>query len=392
MTQIAFPSPVHPWVAEAERRIRFGIVHPLLGSDLAWPEVNRCVQQAEALGFDSYWFSDHPLLNADCWTRIAALAATTRAIRLGTMVTCIYYRHPVLLARIVADIDRMSDGRVVLGVGMGDFAPEFAQLGLPFPPTPARQEALEEAIDIVRGVWGEEPFTLDGEHFQVHGARIEPPPAQQPRVPILIAGAGERVTLRQVAAFANASNFGPNPHTGAVFGVEAARRKFAVLREQCARIGRPFGSILRTYWSPPVILAETGDELRQKTAAISADEHRFYGDQMTIGTPEEVIPHFQRLIDAGFQYFILHTRADLETARLLAERVLPALTPIADSRELVTPDPRLAPQLPATPETPVWPGRSAIRRGSAGRARARRRFQRGPAATVQSHLGRDRRR
>ena len=322
-----FPSPVHPWTAEAERRIRFGIVHPLLGSDLAWPEVKQRVQQAEALGFDSYWFSDHPLFNPDCWTRIAALAATTNTIRLGTMVSCIYYRHPVLLARIVADIDRMSDGRVVLGLGMGDFAPEFAQLGLPFPPTPARQEALAEAIHIVRGVWGEEPFTLEGMHFQVHGARVQPPPVQQPRVPMLIAGAGERVTLRQVAAFADASNFGPNLHTGAVFGAEAARQKFTVLDEHCARLGRPPASVLRTYWSPPVILAESDDALRQKTAAIGEDEHRFYGEQMTIGTPEAVIPHFQSLVDAGFQYFIVHTRADPETARLLAERVMPALTP-----------------------------------------------------------------
>jgi alkanesulfonate monooxygenase SsuD/methylene tetrahydromethanopterin reductase-like flavin-dependent oxidoreductase (luciferase family) len=322
-----FPSPAHPWVAEAERRMRFGIVHPLLGSELDWPEVLRRVQQAESLGFDSYWFSDHPLLNPDCWTRLAALAVPTRTIRLGTMVSCIYYRHPALLARIVADVDRMSGGRVVLGIGIGDFVPEFEQLGLPFPPTPIRQEALEDAILILRGMWGDRPFTLSGAHFRVHEAQVKPPPVQQPRVPILIAGAGERVTLRQVAAFADASNFGPNPHTGGVFGVDAARRKFAVLADHCARLGRPYESVLRTYWSPPVVLAETHDALRQKSATISTDEHRFYGEQMVIGTPAEVIPHFLRLVEAGFQYFIVHTRADMETARLLADRVLPALIP-----------------------------------------------------------------
>lgn len=318
---------LHPWVAEGATRIRFGIVHPLLGVDLEWPTLLARVQQAEALGFDSYWFSDHPLLNPDCWVRIAGLAATTHAIHLGTMVNCIYYRHPALLARMVADIDRMSGGRIVLGLGIGDFVPEFDQLGLPFPPTPVRQRALEEAIQILHGVWGDTPFTLDGESFRVQGAHIQPPPVQQPRVPILIAGAGEKVTLRQVAAFADASNFGPNPHTGNVLGSDAVQRKFAVLARYCAQVDRPFASVLRTHWSPPVVLAETAAGLRKKVAAITPDEHRFYGEHMVIGTPDAAINHFQQLVDAGLQYFIMHTRADPETARILADQILPALVP-----------------------------------------------------------------
>lgn len=317
---------LHPWVAEATSRIRFGIVHPLLGVDLEWSTLLDRVRQAEALGFDSYWFSDHPMLNPDCWMRIAGLAATTQTIRLGTMVDCIYYRHPALLARMVADVDRMSGGRIVLGLGIGDFVPEFDQLGLPFPPTPARQSALEEAIEILRGVWGTTPFTLDGETFRVQGVRIVPPPVQLPRVPFLIAGAGEKVTLRQVAAFADASNFGPNPHTGNVLGSDAVRRKFAVLADYCTQTGRPFSSVLRTHWSPPVVLAETAAGLRDKAAAITPDEHHFYGEHMLIGTPEDAITHFQQLVDAGLQYFIVHTRADPETAHILAKQVVPALT------------------------------------------------------------------
>src|SRR5215208_256265 len=106
---------IHPWVSDGARAIRFGIMHPRLGSELDWPNLLDRVQQAETLGFDSYWFSDHPLLNPDCWTRLAAIAVTTQTIRLGSLVSCIYYRHPALLARIVADIDRLSDGRVILG-------------------------------------------------------------------------------------------------------------------------------------------------------------------------------------------------------------------------------------------------------------------------------------
>ena len=152
-------------------------------------------------------------------------------------------------------------------------------------------------------------------------------PVQQPRVPILIAGAGERVTLRQVAEFADAANFGPNPHTGNVLDGDAVRRKFAVLEEHCVRVGRPY----RVGPAHPLVAAggagRDGAGAAAKVAAISPDEHRFYGEHMVIGTPEEAIPHFQCLVDAGLQYFIVHTRADPDTARLLAERVLPALIP-----------------------------------------------------------------
>jgi alkanesulfonate monooxygenase SsuD/methylene tetrahydromethanopterin reductase-like flavin-dependent oxidoreductase (luciferase family) len=146
-------------------------------------------------------------------------------------------------------------------------------------------------------------------------------------VPILIAGAGERVTLRQVAEFADAANFGPHPHTGNVPDAEAVRRKLVVLQEHCARFGRPFESILCTHWSPPIVLAETRRALRQKAAAISEAEHQFYGPHILVATPEEATAHFQRLVDTGLRYFIVHTRADPETDRLLAERVLPALAP-----------------------------------------------------------------
>ncbi|MFN8591970.1 MAG: LLM class flavin-dependent oxidoreductase [Thermomicrobiales bacterium] len=324
----------HPWVAEAAARIRFGLIHPWLGTRLAWPEMQRWVDQVAALGFDSYWFSDHPLLKADCWTQIAALAATTQSIRLGTMVSCIYYRHPAVLARIVADVDRISQGRIVLGLGIGDSARVFAQLGLDFPPALVRQRALEEGIRIIRGVWGAAPLTFAGETFRVREAQVLPPPVQQPRVPILIAGAGERGTLRQVAAFADAANFGPHPDTGNVANADAARHKFAVLREHCARFGRPFDSILRTYWSPPIVLATSPRTLAAKRAAISPDEHRYYGAQMFVGTPEDAIAHFQQLVNAGYQYFIVHTRADPETTSLLAEQVIPALTMASPANSL----------------------------------------------------------
>lgn len=129
-----------------------------------------------------------------------------------------------------------------------------------------------------------------------------------------------------MAQFADASNFGPNPHTGNVLSFNAVRAKLAILGEHCVRVGRPAHSVLHTHWSPPVVLAETPYALQEKRDAITPDERLFYAEHMVIGTPEEAITHFQHLVDAGMRYFIVHTRADPETARLLAERVLPALT------------------------------------------------------------------
>ena len=157
--------PAHPWVAAGQDTIRFGF--GLLGPRADWALLRDRVQRAEALGFDSYWAQDHPIGGVDCWTNLAAMAAATTTIRLGSIVSCIYYRSPALLARIAADVDRLSHGRLILCLGIGVEPVEFAQLALPFPLVRERQHALEEAIRIVWGVWGDTSFTYQGDHFRV---------------------------------------------------------------------------------------------------------------------------------------------------------------------------------------------------------------------------------
>jgi alkanesulfonate monooxygenase SsuD/methylene tetrahydromethanopterin reductase-like flavin-dependent oxidoreductase (luciferase family) len=194
---------VHPWIAEGDQRVRFGL--GILGWR-AGEDLIRLGQRAEELGFDSYWVQDHPMGGPDCWTSLAALAVTTRRIRLGSIVSCVYYRSPALLARQAADVDRLSGGRLVLGVGFGDSEAEFRHMNLAVPPVPERQAALAETVQIVRGLWSGRPFTFNGAHFGVHDAVLPAGPVQQPYVPLLIAGGGERVTLRQVAEYADMSN------------------------------------------------------------------------------------------------------------------------------------------------------------------------------------------
>jgi alkanesulfonate monooxygenase SsuD/methylene tetrahydromethanopterin reductase-like flavin-dependent oxidoreductase (luciferase family) len=192
----------HPWVSDGAQRIRFGIS----AASQSWPEMHDLAQMAEGLGFDSFWRVDHPMLGHDCWVTLAAVAAVTRTIRLGTHVSCVAYRPPVLLARMAADIDAISNGRMVIGLGSGDMPREFQQLGIAYPTIQERQAALEEAIGIIRPLLRGETVTFAGTHHRADGAVLRPPPVQQPYIPLLIAGGGERTTLRYVAQYADMSS------------------------------------------------------------------------------------------------------------------------------------------------------------------------------------------
>src|SRR6185436_10332788 len=106
----------HPWVADGQGKIRFAVGS---GPFADWAERLEFVRMAEDLGFDACWAYDHPTRLADCWTTLAALAVATKKIRLLSLVSCIYYRSPILLARQAADVDRLSGGRLILGIGIG---------------------------------------------------------------------------------------------------------------------------------------------------------------------------------------------------------------------------------------------------------------------------------
>jgi alkanesulfonate monooxygenase SsuD/methylene tetrahydromethanopterin reductase-like flavin-dependent oxidoreductase (luciferase family) len=319
--------PVHPWVAEGERVVRFGVAYgPTMTSQLDWPALLDFVLGCEEAGIDSFWVPDHPTSFPDPWVTLAGLAATTRRIRLGPMVSCVYYRNPVQLARLAADVDRMSNGRLILGLGIGDSTTEFAQLGLPCPPVAVRQRALDEAVQIIQGLWATDSFTFHGEHFHVDEASIATQPVQEPYVPILIAGGGERVTLRQVAKRAEMANFGAHPAVGSAFDLDDVRRKFAALDRHLAEARRPTSAVLRSHWSAPVVVAETTAAARAKWEVLPEWVRSNFQSSAVVGTPAEVIAYYQPLVRAGMRYFItVVIGADIESVRLLAARVAPGL-------------------------------------------------------------------
>lgn len=314
---------IHPWVQEGLQQLRAGV--GFLDTGIDWHRTTEYVQAAEELGYDSIWVPDHPLLMPDCWAHLAALAAITHTTRLGPLVNCICYRSPLALARAANDIDRWSQGRLVLGLGIGDFGFEFAQLGIPFHRARQRQEVLEEVVQILKGVWSGSPFAFTGNYFQIQQVEVAFGPVQQPRIPLLIAGGGERVTLRQVAQYADASNFGPAAEIGSAFTLDDVVRKNAVIATYCQTFGRPSSAILRTHSMIPLLLGKTQAEAAAKLDLMPPPMRSMLESAALIATVETAIEYYRALARSGMQYFIIVlVPGDLETLQLFKEQVLPA--------------------------------------------------------------------
>jgi Coenzyme F420-dependent N5,N10-methylene tetrahydromethanopterin reductase and related flavin-dependent oxidoreductases len=144
---------------------------------------------------------EEPMLES--WTTLSMLAGLTSKIKLGTLVTGIMYRYPAVLAKVAATLDVLSKGRLFMGIGAAWNEDESNAYGIPFPPTSERMSRLEEAIQIMRKMWTEEPSaSFDGKYYQIHNAYCNPKPIQKPSPPILVGGGGERKTLKIVAKYA----------------------------------------------------------------------------------------------------------------------------------------------------------------------------------------------
>jgi alkanesulfonate monooxygenase SsuD/methylene tetrahydromethanopterin reductase-like flavin-dependent oxidoreductase (luciferase family) len=317
----------HPWVRQFQSRIGWGL-QAFAQPDDPHPAASILAagRLADSLGFDAFFIGDHPAYASDAWLHLTVLALQTERIRLGSVVLCAGYRPPVLTARLAADLDNLSSGRFILGLGHGWNAAEFAQLGLPFPPVPERQRALAESIEIILGVWGDQPFTYQGEFYSTENGWVQPPPIQKPAPPLILAGAGERTALRLVARYADACNFGAGHSTGLARTADEVRHKNAVLDRYCLEAGRDPRSVLRTHFTSWLMIAPS-----EKAAQAKRD--RYYPNGLNeeqqysrvIGTPEQVAAYYQGLVDAGMQYFVVQTldATDSETIELLAREVTP---------------------------------------------------------------------
>lgn len=188
------------------------------GHDPSLDLVVEIARQCEVLGFDSVWVSDHivfdlskyggssePVGSLEPLSTLAVLAAETERVRLGTMVLCNEFRHPVQLAKEAATVDIASKGRLELGIGAGWYVPEFGRSGIPFPPPGIRLERLGETVEILKHLFDGEPVTYHGEHYTLREAIARPLPTQRPRPTIWVGGKGDRA-LRLIAGVADGWN------------------------------------------------------------------------------------------------------------------------------------------------------------------------------------------
>lgn len=193
-------------------------------------------QHAETTGWDGIWLADHFLPEEDAlipvhesWITLAALARDIPRVRLGTLVTGNTYRHPAVLANMVATLDNLADGRVVLGLGAGWQQNEHDAYGIEYGTVSSRLDMLEEACQVLRGLFQNDYFNFDGQHYQLKNAPLEPKP-QQAKIPLMIGGGGEQRTLKIAAQYADEWN---------VWGdAQILRHKMNILDQHCESAGR----------------------------------------------------------------------------------------------------------------------------------------------------------
>ena len=212
------------------------------GPNNSWNDTLALAKHAEAGGWHSVWYADHFMPNqedtsgptSECWTTLAALAASVPRVRVGALVSGNTYRHPAVLAKMAANVDNISGGRCVLGLGAGWQENEHKAYGIEFSTLGGRMSRFEEACQVISGLFSNEKTNFAGKHYQLTDAPLAPKPVQSP-LPLLIGGGGEQRTLRIAAKYANEWNVWGTP--------EVLAHKGAILNRYCEEVGRDPKSI-----------------------------------------------------------------------------------------------------------------------------------------------------
>lgn len=258
-------------------------------------------QAAEAAGFGLVTVMDHfyqirgvgpetdPMLEA--YSTLAAIAARTRTVRLGALVTGVTYRNPAILAKTVTTLDVISSGRAVLGLGAAWNEDEHRGYGVEFPAIRDRMDRLDEALTICRAMFTEERPSFNGVYYRIDRARNVPRPIQAGGPTVIIGGGGEQRTLRIAAKHADMTHWFP-------LGLETLRHKTEVLARHCEAIGRDPATIARTM-ATPVLLAANDRDSARLLAGLSPERRR----HVVAGTPTEAAERLRPYIDAGFSGF-----------------------------------------------------------------------------------------
>jgi len=260
--------------------------------------------------FDSVWVVDHFQFSGtdilECWTTLSYLAALYPSLNFGTLVLGQSYRNPALLAKMAATFQYLSGGRLLFGLGAGWKEDEYHAYGYDFPSNGVRVSQLDEAIQIIKALWTDEPATFTGRYYRVADARCEPKP--RPRPPVMIGGKKPRM-LRLIARHADWWNVD-------WVGLEAYRALVAQLEQTCSEVGRDPSTLRRT-WFGWFACAPT----EQAARSLANGRTGF------VGTPAQIVEQMRPFVALGVDYFMAACLGfpDLTTPELLIAEVLPAL-------------------------------------------------------------------
>lgn len=308
-------------------RPEIGVYLPQMG--FSFDDLLHRTQRCEELGIDSLWLYDHlygpgmpDYPSMEAWTLATALLARTERIRIGHMVLCNQFRHPVTLAKMATTLDQISQGRLSLGIGSGSIEDEHHRAGFEWGTFAERSAGLAETLEILHQAFSGERINFSGKHFTVSDMPIQPGPVQKPRPPIVVGGVGEKFTLPLVARYADVWNV-------PTYALGEIERKISVLRSICEDIGRDPQTIVL---SIEAVMALAPDEASLPTVRSFA-EKRFSAEGFglheagLIGTPPAVVDRLGELIAMGFGQIVLftHDRCSDETLELLSSQVISRL-------------------------------------------------------------------
>jgi len=293
------------------------------GTDNIGSKLAEIAGAADDAGFDSVWVMDHfyqvgqgygapdePMLEA--YTALAYMAAVTRNVRLGTMVTGSFYRHPGVLVKMVTTLDVLSEGRSMLGIGAGWYEMESRGMGVPFPYSlKERMGRFEETLKIAHHMWRDDRKSFKGKYYHLEEPICSPQPISRPHPYIMIGGAGEKKTLRYVAKYGDACNLhlGAHPklrgysersYMNYRTRKERLRHKLDVLRMHCEREGRDYDEIDKSVLIPLEV-------------------------SPGVLTPGEVVGMCRELSETGFNYVVFNMPNDheIEPIQTIGEEVIP---------------------------------------------------------------------
>ncbi len=272
-------------------------------------KIKEITLECEKLGYAALWMPDHlqrDSSNAECWTTLSALASQTERIRLGSLVTNNTLRMPSIFAKMIANLDNISNGRIEIGYGTGHVETESRAYGVNFPKPGVRIAMMVEGIKILKMMLKDGGGSFQGKYYQIEDAICDPSSVQRPHPPILIGSRAGKRMMRITARYANRAHFMAKTKPDLFNAIER-------LKQDCQKIGRPYDSITKT-GSMNVAIAFDDAEIEKRCKYIYKSRSRVvkYEDWLKvakdidiIGLPHECINKINEHLSHGINYFVL---------------------------------------------------------------------------------------